>query len=505
MNQRTTIEASKLKTSTIPHVRLLGLGQDTWNRWIYSAVRPNKRPAGFSFPDIREFNGEEHNQLTLRFGGTLPDPKQPLRLSHITILGDLSLEDYVFGDLELEEFSVEGALTFQRCIFMRAVNLRSITATKALIFNDCKFLQKVDCTNLTFPANTEMIKNVFFHQTDFRGAEFSDLARFIRNEYRNVAHFDSCKFHGDAEFSGSKFGSYAIFDQAHFYQNLNFCESTCAHPATFINSDFDGEALFSRCRFNDEVNFSTDTAKKFSSIALFDSVKFMKAANFTGRRFLSESSWLDVKFRSTTRFENVLFTEPPKFQGASLHLDTSFFDSTFLKGRSTSPSDAARAWQILRKIALTLEDHDRELGFFALELEARGRFKPLRKKFWYWLYGFSSGYGRSVLRPFVLLLLILAAVFSANSTIICSYKFGSFDECSLPWIISKSPEVLAYTLSNSIPFAGLVRAASDIPKGMLESNVPIAPLYFVSVAQGIFSAALLFLILLALRNLFRIK
>jgi hypothetical protein len=184
--------------------------------------------------------------------------------------------------------------------------------------------------------------------------------------------------------------------------------------------------------------------------------------------------------------------------------------------------DLAARWRALKRLAIQGHDHGRELEFFARELKAR-RFvedKWLSAPFLFgWLYQWFSDFGRSVLRP-----LGAWAVSTAAFAGLYLSVAGSSSSClagsGTPW-----GAALGISLHKGLVFIGQGSSAvldryyaclygfhsmSTVhppPVPLPERFVSVIPdaAFNLGLAQALVSAVFIFLILLALRNHFRIK
>jgi hypothetical protein len=163
----------------------------------------------------------------------------------------------------------------------------------------------------------------------------------------------------------------------------------------------------------------------------------------------------------------------------------------------------------LKKFAIDAQDHESELNLFALETKAqRGHhLKWARPPDWLQLilshlYGLASDYGRSVLRPLVAL--ALTFLLAAWQFALLAGKLGA------PWRWTESAWVAAFV--NLLPFAG----QSTIGRQVMETGICpqvnglsnphcLARLYGIGAIEGVVAVVFLFLLVLGLRNLFRIK
>ncbi len=342
------------------------------------------------------------------------------------------------------------------------------------------------------------------NKANFAGCDFDPkkITLQIRRDFRyfvfeNMASFELAKF-GAVLFDGAKFGFGADFRRALFSNEAGFSDVFFGGSASFRNAKFGSVTDFYGARFNGAVDFSVDAdnAKEEEGEFSFERTVFAGIVNFNGRRF-----------SGSTIFRNAKFTHsPPTFHGCELHQDTSFEGAQFPP--ATGSEEAARAYRTL-KLAFSKQQAIREeQRFFRLEMDEervghriKGRdainksqpFVALREYgTWllYWLYKQTSDYGFSIARP-LLLLAILWLIFAQ--------KYGSYtsvESCyTLAVNCTAQSDWLNYSLQQALPLPGFDKL-EHVVKG-----VSVAWLFI----HKTLSLATLFLIGLALRNLFKLK
>jgi hypothetical protein len=147
--------------------------------------------------------------------------------------------------------------------------------------------------------------------------------------------------------------------------------------------------------------------------------------------------------------------------------------------------------------------------FFRLEMREERlllwKSRELRKKFLgllYGLYGLSSTYGQSILRPvvaFVAFLILFAGLYAMSSpadAIPWLPGITSFDcEATARW--------MTYSVVSSLPLGGLDAASKELREAL---EISVGPGHAFALAiHKILSLLALFLIGLGLRNLFKMK
>ncbi|BDU34706.1 hypothetical protein TUMSATVNIG1_53150 [Vibrio nigripulchritudo] len=139
--------------------------------------------------------------------------------------------------------------------------------------------------------------------------------------------------------------------------------------------------------------------------------------------------------------------------------------------------------------------HQRALDFHVLEIKARRwHITKLISQIPEYLFGAFSDYGRSLLKPlsyFVSLKIICSVFYSHLSNTDC---------CTIGESLAKS---FLYSLSSSLGFISQAKDVREINQSLLFNPIPDT-VQALSIFEGIFSAILIFLFILSLRNRFRI-
>jgi hypothetical protein len=383
------------------------------------------------------------------------------------------------------------------------------------------------------------------NQSSFFGAVWGDHCNFERAQWGEFCRFDGAVWGETTKFSSAKWGSNCMFNEARWGVHSSFAHANLGGWLKFNNCVFEHDAAFDFSCFGKDIKFtgtifegsvrfsSSDNANKFSSID-FSGCEFKKEADFGGRKFCGKTNFglthesdkklslvRDEKGLIVYRDDNefplfyktdfdrrpVIFHKQPNFHGCEIHQDTSFEGAKFPE--PTGTEEAARACRTL-KLAFSKQQAVREeQRFFRLEMaeetmgyrnkakQALREFellKGLREGFtWvlYKAYSMLSDYGFSVARPLVLLVaawLVFAAIYGSHSngqTICMVWMEGC--ELQINW--------LNFSLQQALPLPGFDKLDHPI------KGVAVGWLFL----HKTISLAALFLIGLALRNLFKLK
>jgi len=353
-------------------------------------------------------------------------------------------------------------------------------------FSDADFTaDPISFEGFVFPGIVSF-RNAVLKNTKFSGAEFSG----------GKANFNRAKFiGGNAYFNGAKFsGGDTHFVLAEF----------SAGNANFREAEFSGgKAYFNGAKFSGgDANFSG--AAFSGGDADFREVEFSGGPAYFWKAIFSGgcADFAGGKFDFPVYLKGARFTQVPDFRHTKLaahftlhDVRISFWDDadrkfSFLK-QAKKPDDADKLRR-LKELAFNAKDHEREQYFFASELRAK-RFHETKvaSLLWSYLYEWCSDFGRSTLRPIILLFLTWGA-----------FGWGY-------WQLADGPgksfaDGLRFSAATMLPFVAASRTAlSEARKDLFvsEAGVWVDALAFI---EGFIGLAIIFLIGLALRNRFRI-
>jgi hypothetical protein len=224
-------------------------------------------------------------------------------------------------------------------------------------------------------------KTVFGANGDFQKAIFSKAADFV-----------SCRFGGDADFGSASFAREADFTDARFRNSASFSDTAFRSAARFNQAGFKGRASFRRANFADKADFAA--------------IQSRAAFVLTSSRFAQAPSFREASFRETPSLDGVAIADPMRFVPDLAGGGESHSRPVLLRGMKVcGNSDLCSRYRRLRQFAADAKDVEREREFFAQEVRCR-RFwvdKPFGEgmgRFWFgWLYGGLSNFGRSFGRP----------------------------------------------------------------------------------------------------------
>lgn len=355
---------------------------------------------------------------------------------------------------------------------------------------------------------------------DFRSHEFETNVDFSNLLLVN-SRFEGAQFNGVADFRKARFQLTTSFDTAHFKRQVFFNGAEFDGPAHYFDTQFLCGCFFSDVRFdavwfNDaqflERGFPSTispgtlvdfTNAKFTSLVDFREAVFGDTDPKCNRRTWPERvvDFSGATFEARASFYKAAFGSAPAFFGTDLHADTDFDRVHWEQGGGTRvPSGyAVRAWERLELIMSQLEKPLDRHKFFRLKMRYRRRADGpllwvLNKSF-----ELTCDYGWGVQRAFVCWVthwIAFALVLFLNS----GAQTATSDWPAL------ARAALGIGFANGHAFLGLAKDGGylEASRRLLENNDVCGLLSVAGTVQAVLGPTLLFLVLLTLRNRFRL-
>ena len=294
----------------------------------------------------------------------------------------------------------------------------------------------------------------------FSGATFNQAAWFARTSFAGVADFREVTFRGWARFAGAKFEEVALFERARFKTRAWFVACSFAKRAAFDGSEFFG-------------------------VTDFSAISVEKNLDMKGCSFLEPPGFHQSSFREAPDFDDVKLCLPDMWDGHKAH-------------------DIGK-YRHIRRLAIQGCDHEIEAKAFKGEIRSkRGtEHKWYHAAFWYGLaYDALSDFGRSMSRPSLIWLVSIAifALFYLASS-------GKLDSALATCPAAGAPDyesALIISWKNALPLIGIDSKVEEIARACLYGGASYGGIA-IQGFQKVWSAVLLFLFLLAVRNQFKIK
>lgn len=400
-------------------------------------------------------------------------------------------------------------------------------------------LQFMDFSGMEFPENVSFAGRILIG-ANFRQTIFSKQADFSGTEFLGKAWFGGTKFHTSqlsmaeaglqaVSFAGSRFHDSALFQGTQFPYKTDFGTVVFRRDANF------GGAVFLSCFVRGDRNYSSVSFRlsQFEGTSNFKKTEFGAAVEFdfavmAGRALFMHAVFGDTarfhncRFQSTTLFRNATFSNPPDFFETELHQDADFSGIDWRTaekcyGRLTKRDElvhdisihadhAVRAWDSLALIMSQREKLEDRAVFYRLKMRAQ-RQRDGRSLLSYlnWLFEASSDYGWSVGRALV----CWGGQFVAMGAVLAGLTLNCSSGPTAGWqhFLLLTRDGLSVSFANSHSFLRL--AAGD---GWLHSSrIALVDsceanwlFNYIGLVQAVVGPILLFLVLLTLRNRFRL-
>jgi uncharacterized protein YjbI with pentapeptide repeats len=357
---------------------------------------------------------------------------------------------------------------------------------------------------------------------DFSGFEFGDCAYFIGTKLSEEANFTGANFGREAYFFGAQFGSRTNFEYAQFGDMASFEGALLGNVANFNGAQFGHQASFDGAQFGPRASFegtqfdsfASFSARSWEMIAWVYGDLINEAQNLAKERDQSPRSFQSITFKnavfsgsidfenrdfsSTTDFSGARFGQAPTFHGTKLHQDTTFDDAIFPSAKRGNDS-ASRAYRTLKLAFAQQQAIREEQRFFKLEMEEEAARETGWRRWLYRAYRELSDFGFSLSRPTWLL---LATSFIA--ALLYAWQAG----LTFSLNNTHTAALVQFSIASAIP--GLeklaepaaIRLFGEVSKGVAAYGLPTV---ITLLAHKAISLLALFLIGLALRNLFKMK
>ena len=414
--------------------------------------------------------------------------------------------------------------SFQHATFTGDAHFSSALFSDTALFDGVRFSRSAHFSSVLFSCDARFLDAQFGHQAHFPGAVFSGDAVFERASFTHTELFTGLTSFERATMSGSAyFHRGALFERAIFSCAARFGSAIFWRDARFDNVTFKGIAKFDRAYFKRNTYFDNGTFMGvtrfyetiFEGNAYFQGASFQKSAAFSKASFLQDADLTDITAERAFYVTGATFTEVPAFNQADFKhapdLDGVRFPLPFWTEVSARYRESEVAapliarYRALRRIAILGADPEQEQ--MALKGEIRSKRGSAHKWYhaalWYGLaYDALSDFGRSMSRP-------LAAWFISIAIFTAFYLLasGTAGKYAVDCAITHSPHyksALVLSLKNALPVIGIGSKAEHAAQQCLYENDPYGGIILQGL-QNIWSAVLIFLFLLAVRNQFRIK
>lgn len=351
---------------------------------------------------IKENNGPLSPSASFR--RTVFRRKADFRASRFTGNGDFRNAQFA-ESARFDEAELGGEGQFAASLFAGLVSFCKTLFVVRSDFSGARFAGDVRFGEARFGGIACFDAARFGGEASFRNAQFAGEGEFTRAQFGADAKFDGVRFGRRANFEGVRFErkisfkavrfeADGLFCAAHFAGDALFAEAVFLEDALFAAAHFAGPACFFRCAFARDANFQAMTA---SAAFVLAEARFSRAPAFH-----------EASFRDPPRLDNLAIADPLRRFRRWRKLGRKDPRPLVMRWMKVAQDpDMSFRYRRLRRLATDASDHRSEQDFFAEELRCR-RFWHERAfgkgcaRFWLaWVYGGVSDFGRSMLRPFL--------------------------------------------------------------------------------------------------------
>ena len=353
--------------------------------------------------------------------------------------------------------------------------------------------EAINLTQFRFPGKTSFNDSYFRSNTAFNHVTFEDNVSFLNAHFEDEVWFGGAYFNGYTLFSNVKFLNYAWFDCVQFKGYVQFNLVSFANKANYTYAQFYSGANFTEISSSD--SFSLNKAKFHSIVPYF----------------------IQANFREIPRLDDLAFPLPERGNIRMPPCPADTGDEENLTkpqaGKKIAQDDMA-AFTMLRKMALSAQDHETEHDAFVGEMRCKWALSENSlERITNRTYDALTDFGWSFAKPlgfwfaaFLLLTFIYWSSaenknYTAKAPEICTNSHSITDALLLS---SHNAMIFATaTQSNSIQRAYLCLYGK---KGDNPDDIKLPGWTgLIGTLHTLFSAILIFFTLLALRNRFKIK
>lgn len=345
---------------------------------------------------------------------------------------------------------------------------------------------------------------IFPGRASFKGATFPKNADFSDARFLDGVNFDDCLFEGNAEFSVAKIYRFGSFKKATFEKDAYFAWLESTGRLGFENARFKDFTRFSEAIFKGKVSF---LMTRFLGVVDFTETQFHSSSDFKSVRSDVGFYLIDTYFKMIPDFRGYKFDHLPYVHNLSITFEE--IDQAVKEANSDTKSTLRKGvskFQALKAIGIQAYDHEKEVEFFAREMqclslalkeEARTqacstKMKAFMTRMPFIAYNNLSDYGQSIFNPFCIWIVSIL-VFANLYAFMCAKKVGA---------------ALFLSYLNSLPVLGLWKSEARqraIDEIFGSTNPPEFYWEAIFSIQNIWASVLIYLLLLAVRNRFKIK
>lgn len=439
---------------------------------------------------------------------------------NISVLGEISSSGPL---VDLTGYDFSENINFAGFQFGDGANFEGVCFSKWAVFEGAQFGVRANFNFTRFEDYTVFLGAQFDEDAKFTGAKFKGQTTFEGGQFDCHACFRGAQFLCSViDFKGVQFGDFASFSCAIFESYAEFDgDSWAGLGYSVYGENLDDRRVWAESRNLDPKKFGRISfgGAQFLGGAGFSNRCFTRAANFgltneysTTLHFLRDSHGKIVPGKiieevKITKDQPTFFKYPPEFHNSILHQDTTFNGAIFPK-KAHGNEMCARAYRTL-KLAFAQQHAVREeQRFFKLEMAEEAELDAGAKQWLYHIYKEVSDYGFSLIRPLVWGL-VLTGLFAVIYGLL---MWGSDQSAGLAFLTNAqynhhlTIQWLQFTLLNLFPLPGFNDTLQELRDNLFGDSGwwPLLAI-IVEVLHKICILLAIFLIGLALRNLFKLK
>jgi len=442
-----------------------------WNAWANELIRKReillkdkKWDVSFDAGNSVSTNDNGENYISERIVDF--SDIEFLELEHISCINHESLQIYV-DIISFNMFIFPGVTVFERAIFRSYTNMEYMEIIGKCIFAECHF------------KLISMQGTIFNNDTMFLKCIFDDISNLSKTYYKN-----------NISFRFSTFNEFITFSDCYFFKEANFQYIQSRKGFSLYNSDFWFVPDFNGAVFISpiELNFIKISENDFMRNVIFKyDIEEYRSIVFNPKQ---SSTILSNRYRILGMHAHEAHDWLNEMKFFSLEIRSRRYGLDFPIGEKLGTLIRKLCYKICSFLfpKIGIHDHIHRI----IQLYFRKRTGHNTGRFWFSvLYEWLSNFGQSFLRPVVWWLV-----------------FFVFFACLYEWLAVCKSWGAAFTVSlrQGLVISGLVRTGHyvEILKGLFGPHMSNWAFILLNL-QTVVSAVFLFLLLLAVRNHFRIR
>lgn len=401
------------------------------------------------------------------------------------------------GRLSISKSNIH-EIKFNQHLFLNSLHIEGTTIEDHINCLRSIFKSDFKISNSKINGYVNFRGTIFENRCHFDNVEIEKDTIFNNSKFYGVVNFFDVKFFGNATFSGSQFSTNNIPDNNEENYHIDFSNSVFYKNAYFISEstppNYYKTPHEKHEKAIEEIKLKNlDLDKEKIASTNFSGVKFRGKTSFQGRKFIGQTN-----FGPSIKDNKDILTEfsfAPNFHECEFHQNTTFHKAIFPE--ATGSDEAARAYRTLKLAFSKKYDLRQEQNFYKLEMLEELKSEDFFKNFIPYLFNLLSDFGFSIKKPLILILLsTIPSIFAYGFLADLEFCNPFSNECDM------FGKLFQFTLF-AIP--GFEKISLDTIEPLFEEKnfngwvIAVLFLHKVIMLLG------LFLLGLALRNLFKMK